>query len=237
MSNRQIKNIFIYFCVSLSLIFANTNLFTFISKEIKLKYLIHLPQQYDESNIEKWPVILFLHGIGERGENLELVKKHGIPLITEQNKNFPFITISPQCPIENFWNDSTIQKAIMNMLNEVLSNYKTDSKRIYLTGLSMGGYGTWSLALKHPDVFAAAVPICGGGDSSKVEKIKDMPIWAFHGAKDLVVPAQESQNMVNALKKINGNVKYTLYPNLDHDSWTVTYNNPELYQWLLSHQK
>ena len=86
-------------------------------------------------------------------------------------------------------------------------------------------------------MFAAAVPICGGGDSSKVKKIKNMPIWAFHGAKDLVVPAQESQNMVNALKKINGNVKYTLYPNLDHDSWTVTYNNPELYQWLLSHQK
>ncbi|MDD9887314.1 MAG: prolyl oligopeptidase family serine peptidase [Candidatus Marinimicrobia bacterium] len=237
MKDRIIKYIGILLWISMSSGLAQEHINSDSPDKIKLKYLLHLPNQYEKYPQMNWPVILFLHGMGERGDNLELLKIHGMPKITSKNKDFPFIAISPQCPIDNFWNDTTIQDALMGLLNEIISNYRTDKNRIYLTGLSMGGYGTWSLAAKHPNVFAAAVPICGGGDPSTVKRLKDMPIWAFHGAKDTVVPSSETEAMVSVLKKIGGNVKYTLYPDAYHDSWTKTYENEQLYKWLLSHQK
>ena len=205
--------------------------------EIDLKYLFFLPEGYDDDQKSKWPLILFLHGIGERGNDLELVKIHGIPKIVETEKKFPFIALSPQCPADYVWKDEAMQEAVLDLLLKILKNYRVDNNRVYVTGLSVGGYGTWALAAKNPDLFAAAVPICGGGEPSTARVLKDMPIWVFHGARDEVVLPEESEKMVRALQRVNGKVRYTLYPHAYHDSWTETYANPELYDWLLTHKR
>ena len=206
-------------------------------QEVDLNYLLFLPESYNNDQETKWPLILFLHGIGERGNDLELLKIHGIPKIVEKEKKFPFIAISPQCPADYDWRDEVIQKKLLNLLIKTLNNYRVDKDRVYITGLSMGGYGTWALATKRPDLFAAAVPICGGGEPSTASLMKNLPIWVFHGARDEVVLPEESEKMVRALQKVKGKVRYTLYPNAYHDSWTETYANQELYNWLLTHKR
>jgi predicted peptidase len=198
-----------------------------ITKKVSVNYLVYLPKDYKNSN-EKWPVIFFLHGAGERGSELELVKKNGLPKLVE-SADYPFIVISPQCPENTDWD----LNALNGLYAEVLKKYKVDQSRVYLTGLSMGGYGTWAWAIDSPDKFAAIAPVCGGGRAFMVSRIKDLPVWAFHGLKDDVVPVYESEKMVNALKKISEKAKLTVYPEADHDSWTLTYSNPELYKWLL----
>jgi len=206
-----------------------------IVKTVRLNYLLFLPKGYGSNAQQKWPLIIFLHGMGERGDDLQLVKKHGIPKIVEQKEDFPFIAISPQCPENSIWNAEL--ESLNALLDDVVAKYAIDADRIYLTGLSMGGYGAWALAMAYPKRFAAIVPICGGGDPKNVSVLKDVPVWVFHGAKDNVVSPEESKKMVNALKEAGGNVQFTLYPEADHDSWTVTYDNPELYQWLLKQSK
>ena len=127
---------------------------------------------------------------------------------------------------------------INGLVDEIIKKYEVDTSRIYLTGLSMGGFGTWSLASMHPERFAAIAPICGGGESRRVARsLKNMPVWAFHGEKDTVVPAERSKEIVEALKANGGNVKLTLYPEVGHDSWTRTYDNPKLYEWFLKHSR
>ena len=147
------------------------------------------------------------------------------------------LRFSPQCPIEFYWSDHSMQEKVINLLENVLSNHPIDRDRVYITGLSMGGYGTWSIAAKRPDLFAAAIPICGGGDPSLAKHLKDLPIWVFHGLKDKVVLPEESVQMVNAIKKLDGKIKLTLYPDAHHDSWTQTYTNKEIYNWLLSNKR
>jgi predicted peptidase len=213
---------------------------TRIEKKVSLKYLLYLPKDYSKIPDAKWPTILFLHGMGERGDDLEIVKKHGIPKIVEGKDDFPFIAISPQCPITSLW--TTMMDELHALLVDAVQRYNVDEVRIYLTGLSMGGYGAWHLAATYPELFAAVVPICGGmiHDSEFQEKIKvlkDLPIWIFHGAKDEAVPIKNSKEVYNALKKIKGNVKFTVYPDLGHDSWTKTYDNPDLYKWLLKQKR
>ncbi len=198
------------------------------------QYLFFIPEDYGKKD-ELWPLILFLHGAGERGSDLELVKKHGIPKIVETQKDFPFIVVSPQCPEESWWTDEI--ETLKALLDETISQYKVDKHRIYLTGLSMGGYGTWSLASAYPEYFAAIVPICGGGETSMGPKLRKVPVWAFHGAKDTIVPVQKSVEMVEAVKAAGGDAKLTVYPDAQHDSWTQTYNNQELYDWLLAHRR
>ena len=202
----------------------------------QLEYLLFLPKSYGQLPNKKCPLIIFLHGAGERGNNLDLLKKHGIPKIVEQNPDFPFITVSPQCPKDSWW---TSELRLLNgLVDKITKSYQVDMSRIYLTGLSMGGFGAWSLASMNPDLFAAIVPICGGGEPDRAARaLKNMPVWVFHGAKDTVVPAERSEEMVKAVKAIGGNVKFTLYPDADHDSWTRTYDNPELYEWLLKHSR
>ncbi|MEA3345698.1 MAG: prolyl oligopeptidase family serine peptidase [Chloroflexota bacterium] len=211
-----------------------------VTKTVQLKYLLYLPQDYDGDSDTRWPLILFLHGAGERGDDLELVKIHGIPKIVEERDNFPFITVSPQCPKGSLWNDHF--EALEALLREAEETYRVDPERIYLTGLSMGGYGSWHFATLHPKRFAAVVPICGGampmyGFPERVSVLKDVPIWAFHGAKDSTVPIEESQKLVDVLKEHEGNVRFTVYPDAEHDSWTRTYDNPELYEWLLQQRR
>jgi predicted peptidase len=203
-----------------------------ITKIISGNYLLYLPQEY-ETNKKILPLMLFLHGAGERGNDLELVKKHGPPKRVEGGKDFPFIIVSPQCPQNQWWSIEFLN----TLLDEVISKYRVDEDRIYVTGLSMGGFGTWHLATEYPHRFAAIAPICGGGSPYDVCKIKHLPVWVFHGAKDETVPLNKSEEMVNALKNCGGDVKFTVYPLAAHDSWTETYNNPQLYDWFLQHQR
>jgi predicted peptidase len=212
------------------------------TESAKIDYLLFLPRGYEAKAEKRWPMILFLHGAGERGTDIWKVAVHGPPKNVTAQPDFPFIVVSPQCPEHQVWS----KDVLLALLNEVTENYAVDTNRVYLTGLSMGGYGTWDLGLAYPDKFAAIVPICGGGQMISVllpgadngRALRSLGVWAFHGGKDPVVPVEESQRMVDALKKAGvQDVKLTVYPEAGHDSWTETYNNPQLYDWLLKHDR
>ncbi len=213
-----------------------------VSRTVTLNYLLFLPRGYEAQADKRWPLMLFLHGAGERGSDIWLVAKHGPPKIVAEKPDFPFIVVSPQCPSGKTWADDEL----LALLDDIEAKYAVDKSRVYLTGLSMGGYGTWSLGIAHPDRFAAIVPICGGGDPLKIllpdpkraEALKTLAVWAFHGGKDPVVNLGESQRMVEALKKFGcREVDLTVFPEAGHDSWTEAYANPKLYEWLLQHER
>ena len=202
----------------------------------QMEYLLFLPESYTQSTNQKIPLILFLHGAGERGSDLDSVKRHGIPKIVETNPDFPFIAVSPQCPEDSWWTSEL--HTINGLIEEVVEKYQVDTSRIYLTGLSMGGFGTWSLASMYPERFAAIAPVCGGGEVRQIlRSLVEMPIWTFHGQKDVVIPFSRSEEIVTALKKHGSSIKFTIYPEAGHDSWTKTYDNPELYKWFLKHSR
>ncbi|MBN2841925.1 MAG: prolyl oligopeptidase family serine peptidase [Sedimentisphaerales bacterium] len=197
-----------------------------------LDYIAYLPDDYGKDPDKKWPLVMFLHGVGERGSDVQKVEKHGLPALASRGQKFDFIIIAPQCPPSKFWPDMCVP--LVALLDDASNKWNVDEDRVYLTGLSMGGFGTWSLACAYPERFAAIAPICGGGMTFMASALRNMPIWVFHGEKDSVVPISRSEEMVNAIKSSGGNPRFTRYPDLNHDSWTVTYANPELYQWLLS---
>lgn len=211
-----------------------------LNQTLQLNYLLHLPPGIEDG--EKRPFILFLHGAGERGDDLDLVRLYGVPKIIDSDPNFPFITVSPQCPALTTW--SVLVEALKALVDEIVASYPVNTDQLYLTGLSMGGYGSWNLAATYPDLFAAVAPICGGGSwffgfPERVVALKDTPIWAFHGALDEVVPLSETAVLIDTLHQAHGSapIRFTIYPNLDHDSWTVTYGDPELYSWFLKQKK
>ncbi|RCS53064.1 phospholipase [Bremerella cremea] len=195
-----------------------------------MKFLLYLPKGYEEK--EHWPLMLFMHGAGERGDDLSLVKKHGPPKLIENGKDFPFIIISPQCPKGTWWKTEDV----VALLDHIMQIHNVDDNRVYVTGLSMGGRGTWQVAGAVPDKLAAIAPICGPSDETIVEKIVTIPTWVFHGGKDSVVNVDHSEKMVRLLKEKGGDPKLTTYPEAGHDSWTETYDNEELYEWLLAHE-
>ena len=200
-------------------------------ESITIRYWLFVPEQYDAS--KPMPLMLFMHGAGERGDDLKKVKQWGPPKLVEKRKDFPFILISPQCPAEQWWRADLM----VSLVEHVAAELAVDHSRIYVTGLSMGGFGTWSLLSAKPELFAAAAPICGGGDPKKVERFKNIPIWVFHGDADEVVPVERSRDMVDALKAVDAPVKYTEYEGVGHNSWSKTYANEDLYKWLLEHQR
>lgn len=214
---------------------------TTLTQTARLEYLLSLPPDYDQDTSRSHPLIFFLHGAGERGGNgigVEAVKLHGPPKRVDKKHTLPFIVLSPQCPLETWWSSHT--DTLMMLLDHILSAYRVDTRRVYLTGLSMGGFGTWHLAALYPQRFAAIAPICGGmpwfvGLEGAAERMKHLPIWVFHGAKDEVVPIQESRRVVEALKQAGSSVKFTVYREAGHDSWTKTYASPKLYEWFLQH--
>lgn len=201
---------------------------TEIKTRITLDYLLYLPEGYSKTG-KKWPLMLFLHGAGERGSDLSYVKRHGPPKLVEQGKSLPFILVSPQCPDDSVWYTNILG----SLLDEIEKKYNVDKDREYVTGLSMGGNGTWKMAERYPNRFAAIAPICGWSNLETVCKLKHIPIWVFHGKKDKIVPFEKSEVLVKALKKCGGNIQFTIYPNAAHDSWTETYNNQDLYDWML----
>lgn len=204
-----------------------------VTKTVVYRYLLYLPEEYGNDKAKRWPLVIFLHGAGERGDDLNLVKQHGPPKLVEKGRSFPFILVSPQCPAGHWWPFEDLNP----LLDDILARYRVDTDRVYLTGLSMGGAGTWAWAILNPERFAAIAPICGPAEPLLADHLKHVPVWVFHGAKDTTVPVRESEEMAAALRKAGGDVKLTIYPEANHDSWTQAYNNPELYEWLLKHRR
>jgi len=176
---------------------------------------------------------LFLHGAGERGDDLNVVKVHGPPKLIQQGKAFSMIIASPQCPKNENWQAFKL----LALIDDLSQRYRVDPDRIYVSGLSMGGYGTWELAAYAPNRLAAIVPICGGGEPFWTRRYAHLSVWAFHGANDTAVPLQRSQEMIAGLQVHGALPRFTIYPDAGHDSWTATYENPQLYDWLLAQRR
>lgn len=209
-----------------------------ITKTLILDYLLHVPPVHESG--QKLPLMLFLHGSGERGDDLSRVAVHGPPKLVEQGRNFPFILASPQCPADTLW--STHFDALNALLDDIIAAYPVDTSRIYLTGLSMGGSAAWNFAAMYPERFAALVPVCGRGDwyigdPQQLCGLAQTPIWVFHGALDMVIPLVESAKLVQAITACGGQVRFTVYPEAGHDSWSQAYATEELYTWMLQQSR
>ena len=211
-----------------------------IVQTVQVRYLLYLPESYGQDPQKQWPLILFLHGRGERGEDLELLKNHPLPKILEEQASFPAIVVSPQLSLKKLWWSDMIDPLNV-LLDQVQAKYSIDTQRIYLTGLSMGGFGTWEFALRYPARFAAIVPVSGGyreGSRAIPENIcalKDIPIWVFHGGSDTIVPSFHSEILVEALQACGNDVRFTLYADAEHeDGFLQAYAEPELFPWLFA---
>lgn len=202
---------------------------------------------------KKYPLVLFLHGAGERGNDNKQQIIHIKKLFLDQanRKNYNAFVIAPQCPEGEKWvnvdwslkrhdipkNPSVPMRLTMKLLDSLIKVYPIDTSRIYITGLSMGGFGTWDAIARYPNKFAAAIPICGGGDEKTAKTIKNIPIWAFHGSADKVVHTSRSRNMINAIKAEGGKPLYTEYKGIGHGSWFKAYKEPNLLKWLFAQSK
>ena len=196
-----------------------------------VNYLLYVPPSYSRGPVSEWPLILFLHGSEQRGDDPELLQDMALLAFAEKAGDFPFIAVFPQCPQNIHWPPRIVKK----VLDSVESELRIDRDRVYLTGFSLGGYGTWQTAAAFPRIFAAIAPICGMSDLPEVPRLTGIPIWAFHGAQDVNVPVTESRKMIDTLRKSGVNARLTVYPALAHDCWTMTYLDSRLYVWFLDH--
>ena len=225
----------------------------FISGNDTLPYRLLLPEKYDAS--KKYPLVFFLHGAGERGSDNEKQLTHGAKLfLSESARNeYPAIVVFPQCPASSFWSNVSFKRdsngdrlfifsdtlhptiamqLAQGLLHEIIKRYSVTSNQVYVMGLSMGGMGTFEIVSRNPGLFAAAIPICGGGASSTAKLLKPTKWWVFHGAKDDVVPLLYSEQMVHALETVKADVKFTVYPMANHNSWDSAFAEPQLLNWL-----
>jgi predicted peptidase len=216
-----------------------------------LRYRLLKPEDYDPK--QSYPLVVFLHGAGERGEDNDKQLVHGVAEFAkpENRKKYPCFLIAPQCPANVKWVDcdwgadahkqpaepTEPLRQTLELIPALQKEFSIDAKRIYATGLSMGGYGTWDIIARKPELFAAAVPICGGGDEATAKQIAKIPVWAFHGAKDTAVKVSRSRNMIEAIKKAGGEPKYTEYPNEGHFSWGPAYRDADMFKWLFAQKK
>ena len=195
--------------------------------------LVALPKDYDQKPTDRWPLILFLHGSGERGDDLNVLKQWGPGGYIGQGHPLPFIVVTPQCPVREWWSPEKLSR----LIDQIEASYRIDPKRIYVTGLSMGGYGTFDLAATYPERFAAIAPLSGGENPEIAERLKTVPTWIFHGMEDNVVPTRYSVDIADRMKAIGAEVKLTLYPGVGHGGWDKTYADPTLYAWFLQHSR
>ncbi len=202
-----------------------------IGKTKKMAYLVHYPEWYNKG--KKYPVVFLFHGSGSRGTDINTIKANSFFEKTK-NSEYEFITVAPQCH-ENSWVD--LWEDVKAMVEEILLWDFCDTKRVYAIGPSMGGYAVWQIAMSMPEVFAAIVPICAGGMYWNAERVKNIPVWAFHGEKDGVIDCRDSIRMVNAVNGCGGNAKLTLYPDAGHEIWNSVYENKEVLEWMLSKRK
>ena len=203
----------------------------------KLSYIVTTPTGFEPAK-ESLPLIVYLHGVGESGDNIEAVKTHGIPKYFCKDQDYlglRVVTLSPQCPWDKIWNGITVQ--LMNLIEIVANKLNIDKNRITITGNSMGGFGTWEMACEYNNYFAAAAPICGGGMSWRASALAKMPVRAFHGSDDLVVPIEYSKLMVDTINAAHGHAELTVFDNVGHDSWTSAYEKTDLIKWLASAEK
>ena len=197
----------------------------------KMNYLLYVP----ENKSEKLPMIVFLHGAGERGDDFDKIAVHGVPKYVERGMDVPAIVIAPQCPQDFLWNRLTVE--VKELIDFAIAEYGADPDRVSITGISMGGYGTWEMGMAYPGFFAALAPVCGGGISWNVGMIGKTPVWAFHGDADNVVPCNNSVEMCDTLKAKGGNVRLTLFHGVDHNSWEPAYETTKLIDWLVAAKK
>ena len=214
----------------------------FVSKTLKMqggedrKYAVFVPPQYSMDESHRWPVIIFLHGSAECGDDGIKHTTVGLPVyVANHATRFPFIVVMPQA--HQMWFRGPEAAAVWAILDEVDRTYRIDQDRIFLTGLSMGGFGTWELAVLRPDIFAAIVPVCGAAPNEYLSNIKDLPVWAFHGAQDQNVSVAGSREAIAALRKLGASPKYTEYKDLSHVCWDRAYSEPELYKWLIQQRR
>ena len=197
----------------------------------KLRYLIRYPEGFSKD--QKSPALIFLHGAGTRGNDMDKLRDNTFFELSGSHKGLPFVTFAPLCT-ENTWFD--LFEHLQELVKTIAKLPYIDEKRIYLTGNSMGGYGTWQLAMSMPEYFAAIVPVCGGGMYWNTGRLVNVPVWAFHGGIDGCVLPRESEKMVEAINKAGGNAKLTIYPEAGHDAWTPTYSNREVFEWMLQQE-
>lgn len=203
------------------------------AREVRFDYYEYLPHGYGKEPGKLWPLVLFLHGAGERGRDLTRVLKYGPPRLAAEGQAFDFVFIAPQCPPVYGWRIDDLEV----LLDGVVASLAIDPDRVYLTGVSMGGIATWEWLLRQPDRFAAAAPVCGLGDDALAGRTKPTPVWAFHGALDEIIPLEGSERMVAAFKSAGGEALLTVYPDVGHDSWEPAYADRKLYEWLLAHRR
>ncbi len=198
------------------------------------RYVVYVPYEYEPAR--EWPLVLFLHGAGERGDDGLIQSEVGIGrAIRRWSERFPCIVVMPQCP-RGVWWDKALPHAELAM-EQTRAEYRIDPARVYLTGLSMGGYGTWLIGAREPVQYAALMPICGGGEPGDAKELARTPIWAFHGGKDGTVKPEESRRMVEAVKKAGGDVQYTEFPDLSHNSWDAAYSDKDAIAWMLKQRR
>lgn len=199
----------------------------------KYEYLLYLPKDYSRQS-RKYPLLIYLHGGSQRGNDLSKLKTYGLPHLVEQGRDFPFIIASPQCPEGKYW---STEDWFSPLYQELAAAYRVDPRRVYVTGISMGGYGAWQVAVDYPRAFAALVPLCGGlNDSSQVCRIKDIPVWTFHGTADDVISIRETEKLVNGLQQCNGQVTFTRLENEGH-AIQYLYERGDIYQWMLQQKR
>jgi len=207
------------------------------ASDISMNYIVTTPSDFDPSK-EKLPLIIFLHGAGERGTDAEIVRIHGIPKYFTQDRDYKglrVVTLSPQCPNNMVWNNIAFD--VKALIDTIVDEYNCDKDCITLTGLSMGGFGTWELGMLFPNYFAALAPICGGGMSWRAPLLANVPVRAFHGDDDTLVPPLYSEEMVRALKEAGGKVELTYFHNVGHASWVNAYGETDLIEWLAAQKK
>lgn len=264
MQKRKVKTIFIASIFLMSYVTGRSQDLGLFEKKIytsnsdTLPYRLLLPSNYDAS--KKYPLVFFMHGAGERGNDNEKQLVHGAKLFLsdEVRSKYPAIIVFPQCPANSFWSNldfkttqdgkrvfvfndnkepTIAMKLAQELLHQLINTYPVEKKQIYVAGLSMGGMGTFEIARRNPGLFAAAIPICGGGATTTAQDLKTTHWWIFHGAKDEVVPLKYSEEMVKALEEVKAPVKFTVYPEATHNSWDATFAEPQLLSWLFSKHK